>query len=354
MVGLVVYFYSRGLTDNLGFAVHFTMPVSVDTWLGGGVTPTQRLQAAWCGSPCGPETPPRWYDVALTTVYMSHFLAGLTIAAVLWVRDRVEWVPLDAALHDHQLRRTVRLHPLPDGAAVDGGARRATCPAGVHRITGRGWADLGLGHLDRSSPGVGNPVAAMPSLHAGMTCLIAMYAIQRLRSPLALAAAGATRSRCRMALVYFGEHYVVDVLAGCPARRPGAGRLQGLGGHPRDLSPGWSVLGLLGPQVDAGVDGVLVDRRELLVGERRDRPARRGWCRAARPSSAPMTAEVTRGSRSAHCSAIWASFWPRACGDLVEPAHVPERPLVEVVAGDRRVARARRGSRPGRRRGSGR
>ena len=26
---------------------------------------------------------------------------------------------------------------------------------------------------------------------------------------------------------------------------------------------------------------------------------------------APMTAEVTRGSRSAHCSASWASFWPR-------------------------------------------
>ena len=26
---------------------------------------------------------------------------------------------------------------------------------------------------------------------------------------------------------------------------------------------------------------------------------------------APITAEVTRGSRSTHCSAIWASFWPR-------------------------------------------
>ena len=38
---------------------------------------------------------------------------------------------------------------------------------------------------------------------------------------------------------------------------------------------------------------------------------------------APMTAEVTRSSRSAHCSASWASFWPRSRGDLVEPAHVP-------------------------------
>src|SRR5690349_14556914 len=47
LVGLLVYFYSRGLTDNLGVGVHFTMPVSFDTWLGGGEIPTQRLQSAW-------------------------------------------------------------------------------------------------------------------------------------------------------------------------------------------------------------------------------------------------------------------------------------------------------------------
>jgi membrane-associated phospholipid phosphatase len=56
-------------------------------------------------------------------------------------------------------------------------------------------------------------VAAMPSLHAGMTVLIALYAIQRLRSRgrwllLAYPVAMST------ALVYYGEHYVVDVLAG--------------------------------------------------------------------------------------------------------------------------------------------
>ena len=29
MVGLVIYFYSRGLTDELGLPVHFTMPIRV-------------------------------------------------------------------------------------------------------------------------------------------------------------------------------------------------------------------------------------------------------------------------------------------------------------------------------------
>jgi len=213
VVGLLVYFYSRGLTDNLGLGVHFSMPVSVDTWLGGGVTPTQRLQDAWCGTPCLPTSPPRWYDVALTTVYMSHFLAGLTIAAVLWVRNRVEWV--------RWMRRYITinfgalcvyiLYPMaPPWMA----AKEGHLPGGVHQITGRGWAGFGLGHLDVTLQGVGNPVAAMPSLHAGMTFLIALYAVQRLRSAcrwllLAYPVAMST------ALVYYGEHYVVDVLAGC-------------------------------------------------------------------------------------------------------------------------------------------
>jgi membrane-associated phospholipid phosphatase len=212
VVGLLIYFYSRGLTDDLGLPVHFSLPISVDAWLGGGRTPTERLQAAWCGDPCGPGVPPRWYDVVLTTVYMSHFLAGLAIAAVLWLRDRVAWV--------RWMRRYVTinfgalviyiLYPMaPPWMA----AERGYLPPDVHQITGRGWSGLGMGHLDVTLQGVGNPVAAMPSLHAGMTVLIALYAIQRLRSRwrwllLAYPVAMST------ALVYFGEHYVVDVLAG--------------------------------------------------------------------------------------------------------------------------------------------
>ena len=93
-------------------------------------------------------------------------------------------------------------------------AEKGYLSGGVHQITGRGWADLGLGHLDVKLQGVGNPVAAMPSLHAGMTFLIAAV-----RHPAAALTAGAgccwpTRWPCRTALVYYGEHYVVDVLAG--------------------------------------------------------------------------------------------------------------------------------------------
>jgi membrane-associated phospholipid phosphatase len=212
VVGLVIYFFSRGLTDNLGFTVHFSMPITVDTWLGGGVTPTERLQAAWCGTPCDPGSAPQWFDALLTTVYSSHFLAGLTIAAVLWVRERVAWV--------RWMRRYVAinfgalavyiLYPMapPWMASEDG-----YLPADVHRLTGRGWSEIGLDRINLALQGVGNPVAAMPSLHAGIAFLIALYAIQRWRSParwLMLAYPLAMS----VALVYFGEHYVIDVVAG--------------------------------------------------------------------------------------------------------------------------------------------
>ena len=175
-------------------------------------TPTERLQDAWCGDPCLKESEPRWYDVFFTTVYATHFVTGLTIAAVLWVRNRAEWIKWMRRYVLINFGALVDLHPLPDGAAVDG-VRGGLAQADVTRITSRGWHDIGLGRIDLILQGVGNPVAAMPSLHAGITFLIAIYGIQRLRSPwrwlLALYPLAMST-----ALVYLAEHYVIDMLAG--------------------------------------------------------------------------------------------------------------------------------------------
>jgi membrane-associated phospholipid phosphatase len=217
MIGLVIYFFSRGLTDELGLPVHYTMPIRFDEWLshlfgGASTLPTVELQDALCGNPCRRESDPRWYDVFFTTVYASHFLTGLTIAAVLWVRRRDEWLKW--------MRRYVAinfgalvvyiLYPMapPWMASEEGYVREA-----IPRLTGRGWRDLGLGRFDLVLQGVGNPVAAMPSLHAGITFLVAMYGIWRLRSPLRFLLVLYPAAMC-VTLVYYGEHYVVDVVAG--------------------------------------------------------------------------------------------------------------------------------------------
>ncbi|WP_122818613.1 phosphatase PAP2 family protein [Nocardioides pantholopis] len=211
VLGLVVYFYSRGLTDELGLPVHIQMPITVDEWLGGGVTPTERLQDALCGDPCVKDSEPRFYDLLLTTVYASHFLAGLTIAAVLWVRSRTEWLMWMRRYLGINFGALVVyiLYPMapPWMASEEGYMGEVT------RITSRGWSDIGLDRIDLILQGVGNPVAAMPSLHAGIAYLIAMYAVARLRTPwrwlvvlypLAMS----------FALVYFAEHYVIDIVAG--------------------------------------------------------------------------------------------------------------------------------------------
>lgn len=212
VVGLVVYFYSRGLTDELGLPVHVMMPIHVDAWLGGGEIPTERLQRALCGSPCLKDSEPRWYDFLFTTVYATHFLTGLTIAAVLWVRSRVEWLRWMRrylVINFGALAIYIAYPMAPPWMASEEG----WLDADVTRITARGWDDIGLGRVDLILQGVGNPVAAMPSLHAGITFLIALYGIQRLRTrwrwllvlyPLAMSTA----------LVYNAEHYVIDILAG--------------------------------------------------------------------------------------------------------------------------------------------
>jgi membrane-associated phospholipid phosphatase len=217
MIGLIIYFYSRGLTDELGLPVHYTMPIRFDEWVsqlfgGGGTLPTVHLQHAMCGNPCLRESDPHWYDVFFTTVYASHFLTGLTIAAVLWVRQRSEWL--------RWMRRYVAinfgalvvyiLYPMaPPWMASEQGYIQEAIP----RLTGRGWRDIGLGRFDLVLQGVGNPVAAMPSLHAGITFLVAMYGIWRLRSPLRFLLVLYPLAMS-VTLVYYGEHYVVDVLAG--------------------------------------------------------------------------------------------------------------------------------------------
>lgn len=210
---LVLYLYSRGLSDELiKLPVHWTMPIRFDEWIGGGELPTKRLQDALCADPCTSSSPPRWYDLVLTTIYYTHFVAGLTIAVVLWLRDRALWVPWMTryvAINFAALVIYVLYPMAPPWLAAKEGF--ITDP--LARLTGRGWDDLGLGSFHFVLAKVGNPVAAMPSLHAGLAMLIAMYAIARLRGswrwilllyPVLMA----------LALVYYAEHYVIDILAG--------------------------------------------------------------------------------------------------------------------------------------------
>ena len=217
---LTIYMYSRGISDDLGFVgVHVTEPIAADRWLFGGVLPTEFLQAQLCGDPCGRRAPLQWYDVVLTTVYYSHFFVALGVGGWLWVRNRPEWV--------RYMRRYLSLSALALSVYITYpmappwvASRDGSVTPDIARLTSRGIRAVGAG---RDGPtvhdhfsAVGNQVAAMPSLHAALAIFVAWYAIRRLRAgwrwllllyPLAMS----------FMLVYYAEHYVVDIVAGAIA-----------------------------------------------------------------------------------------------------------------------------------------
>jgi membrane-associated phospholipid phosphatase len=215
LLALAVYGLVRGVVDDIGFTPHEVWPVRADEWLaalwGGDSVPTVSLQRRFCGDACNPFGPVRWYDIAVSATYTSHFLAGIAIAGILWIRDRgefVRWIRRYVTISYLALVGYIVFPMAPPWLAGQDGLI-----APVARISSRGFHHLGIERTTMVFGGLANKTAAMPSLHAGITFLVAMYGIWRLRSPLRFLLLLYPLAMC-VTLVYYGEHYVVDVLAG--------------------------------------------------------------------------------------------------------------------------------------------
>src|SRR5439155_19435120 len=89
VVLLEVYNLSRGFADN-GATPHVLELVHADRamfgWLTGGPVPT-----VWLQQHLYDPAVIHWWDVLASWVYFSHFVAGLGVAVVLWLRDRTRW-----------------------------------------------------------------------------------------------------------------------------------------------------------------------------------------------------------------------------------------------------------------------
>jgi hypothetical protein len=193
---------------------------------------------------------PPWWEVVISTTYMSFFILPYVVAAVLWLRDRAAWkafVVRFVVLQFAALLVYVLAPAAPPWAAarctdreVAGGPSAPKCmfhsaarvPDGgllgpmstsqpgahqwVERISTRGWGTLHL-HSARSLIDEGqanvNLVAAIPSVHAALTLMISVFLWRRVGAkwrtvlvvyPLIMA----------FTLVYAAEHFVFDLLLG--------------------------------------------------------------------------------------------------------------------------------------------
>ena len=193
--------------------------VRLDSLVGGGVPPTLRLQRAL-------RDPPRVVplDVALTAVHYSLWLAPHV--ALMWVlaRDERRFPRLAGRLAAVYHLTTVGYWLLPaappwyaseEHGEMDGEVARV--PKEVSLVVKEKLEGTCAGRLLGDGSGdqplrEGNPWAAMPSDHFAAASITAIGLAEV--SPAAGAVGWASAALAGFALVYLGEHYVTDLVAG--------------------------------------------------------------------------------------------------------------------------------------------
>ncbi len=154
------------------------------------------------------------WEIFTALVYLSHFFVVYVVAIVQWIRNRTEWLRWVLTLS------TLLVFGVSLYLLVPLAPPWLASPAGLVGPVDRvGTRALQYIQLDAASKiwekgaASSNEVAAFPSLHLGFTVLVSAYFWGRAKLwvrvllvayPLAMA----------FALVYSGEHYIVDCIAG--------------------------------------------------------------------------------------------------------------------------------------------
>jgi membrane-associated phospholipid phosphatase len=208
---LAAYEMPHDRPEALAARVHVGYPIRVDRALGLGVPPTVRLQSAFAD----PAHINR-FERLLVWCHWVWFMVPHASVGYVMLRDRQRFPAAAARMYAVFDLGAVFYWALPTAPpwwAAARGALDTTEPVKVRRMMieygeiywGARWGDLYdvLG---------GNPLAAMPSLHFA-TSLMGAHLLSE-ADPAAGALGWGYAGLLGLALVYLGEHYLVDLLAG--------------------------------------------------------------------------------------------------------------------------------------------
>jgi membrane-associated phospholipid phosphatase len=209
LVVLAAYDVVRDLGESLIPRAHLQPQLDFDEWIGGGVAPTVRLQDALFD----PDNL-RWYDYACFAVYLTHFLAAITVGVVIYFRARHRFHRFAYTFLGCSLAgfATYVIYPaIPPWLASKQGALPPTTRA-VDSI----WDHLGVHFLQKvfsGDPKYSNPVGAIPSEHAAypLIFLLLFWAVANRPWRIVLVLYTLVMA---FALVYLAEHYVFDIVLG--------------------------------------------------------------------------------------------------------------------------------------------
>jgi membrane-associated phospholipid phosphatase len=210
----LAYDRSRGWADELDFPLQVQMPANIDKALFFGTNPNTWMQDRFYHA-----NDVRWYDVIGSLTYFTHFLFPVLAAVILWIANRQQWVRYVrrfATVLFAGVATYIFMPTAPPWMAGDPKYGYNLFP-NLARHTARGWSELHLKSVSRAflkGAEWSNPTAALPSLHAAFALFVPLFFFTWVTSwkwralmlcfPLIMA----------MSLVYFGEHYVTDIVLG--------------------------------------------------------------------------------------------------------------------------------------------
>lgn len=196
----------RTIADETGNPWHYTYVITAERLVFLGAVPTVWLQDRLYEA--GRMTTLEWLCVG---VYVSYFTAHFVVGVVVWATRR-EILATYVCVVIAALAIGLALYYLVPTAPPWLAANAGDLPD-VARINAlaqsQAWSDA----YEQGSYVAGvNDVGAMPSLHTALTAIVAMT-LWRLHRALGVAG-WAYVAAMGFSLMYLGEHYLVDVLAG--------------------------------------------------------------------------------------------------------------------------------------------
>jgi membrane-associated phospholipid phosphatase len=207
-----VFTAARSLADETVLARTLNTKVpQLERWLFSGQLPTIMLQDRLFD-----RNHLHWYDYFSTGVHWSYFLIPHAVVIRLWYRDPAyfrRYLSTMTLLLANGLCIYFLIPSNPPWLAPE--AINSPAAPTPYRIMATVGKQLGGGVYEASYRVVGesNPLAAMPSIHMAITILLVFPAF-RAGKWWGIAAL-AYNVMMGFSLVYLGEHYVVDILAGC-------------------------------------------------------------------------------------------------------------------------------------------
>jgi membrane-associated phospholipid phosphatase len=182
-------------------------PIAFDTWIGGGVPPGVRLQRALRADPARVTA----LDRVVAALYASWFLPHVLLAYLLMRHH--EYLPRAAARLSASYHLTTPFYWVvptapPWWASEEGGRMNGE----LRRVLRYVVYDALKRPVPERDSTPGNPWGSMPSDHIASAAITAMglAEVNKLCGALGWTYVGAAS----FAVVYLGEHYVIDVLVG--------------------------------------------------------------------------------------------------------------------------------------------